>query len=70
MVSAPPSRPNKAASMKADKTISYQTARYTGDDGLWTVIEVTEEPILLAPTEYQAGQIIKALILANKGGEA
>lgn len=64
------SLPNKAASMQADKTVSYRTARYTGDDGLWTVIKVTEEPILLAPSEWQADQIIKALLLADRGGDA
>lgn len=44
---------------------SYETALYVGDNGMWTVIEITRRPILKAPSQYLANTIIAKLKGAN-----
>lgn len=49
---------------KGHTKTTYKTALYTCDNGMWTVIEVTEKPIFQTASEGEALQLIKRL-----GGE-
>ena len=41
--------------------VSYDTALYSNDEGMWTVIEITRRPILKAPSQADAHRIITQL---------
>lgn len=45
---------------------TYETALYMGDSGMWTVIEITRRPILKAPSQQRANQIIEKLKASSK----
>jgi hypothetical protein len=49
---------------KGQTKTTYRLALFSGDDGMWTVIEVTEKPVFMAPSQHAAEDIIKRM-----GGE-
>lgn len=46
---------------KGHTKTTYKTALFSVDDGMWTVIEVTEKPILMAPSRHEAEAIVKRM---------
>lgn len=57
-------RENKAMLEKV--TTNYEVALFTGDNGMWTVIETTERQIFKAPSQAVANQIIAKLKAGDK----
>ena len=53
--------PRENKRMLEQVKIKYETALYVGDDGMWTVIEIRERPILKAPSQQEAERIIRQL---------
>lgn len=53
--------PRENRRMLDDVQVSYETALYAGDGGMWTVIEITKRPILKAPSQAAADRLIARL---------
>ena len=47
-------------------TKEYDTALYSGDQGMWTVIEITRRPIAKVASQSAAEDIIRRLKVADK----
>lgn len=45
---------------------SFDTALFSGDDGMWTIFEIVKRPIAQAPSEGAASRIIRALMNERK----
>ncbi|MBD9544311.1 hypothetical protein IB276_33230 [Ensifer sp. ENS04] len=53
--------PRRSDRFERHKEVTYETALYTCDNGMWTVIEITKRPILQTDSEGAARALIARL---------